>query len=475
MKEKNIKRKVLLVSSSFEDLPWAPEGKTTEASTSYPMGLAYLHSYLESKNIDIRMLPLNRKPYNYCFKKVIEEIENFSPEIVGFQMISSNRVSTYYLIDYIHKNYPKIKLVIGGIHATIMYKQLIERYPFLIAILGEGEITFTELIEEINKRQPNLKKIDGIAFYKNNKVMRTKPRELIKNLDILPFPKHELFFKDKNRFSGCILTSRGCHFSCSFCCLNPEAKRIVRFRSPKNVVDEIEFMIKKFPQMTEIDILDDSFFIDNKRVIEICDEIIKRKIKINFVCSGRVKPISKEMVKKLEQANFKKVMLGLESGDNRILMACHKGINQEDVINAFKLFSKSPINLKTFLIIGLPGENIESIMETSRFIKKIQKIKYISYANFTNILIVYPGTEVYEIAKSKGMINDDFWLSDKEIPIFTAENSHKELKRFGEIVLDNIAFHRIITPKGFKAQFEMIPYLSKYLFKKIIERVKEKL
>jgi len=466
------KKKVLLVSSSFEDLPWAPEGKTTEVSTSYPVGLAYLYSYIESKNIDVKMLPLNRKPFSYCFKKTIEEIENFTPEIIGFQIITSNRVSSYRLIEHIHKNYPKIKLVAGGIHTTIMYKQLIEKYPFLIAVLGEGEKTFVELIEEINKKQPNLKKIDGIAFYKNNKVMRTKPREVIKDLDTLPFPKHELFFKDKSRYSGCIFTSRGCHFSCSFCCLNPETKRIVRFRSPKNVVDEIEFMIKKFPQMKEIDVLDDSFFTDNERVIKICDEIIKRKIKINFVCSGRIKPLSKEMIKKLEQANFKKVMLGLESGDNSILMACHKGINQEDVINAFKLFSKSPINLKTFLIVGLPGENIKTIKETSRFIKKIQKIKYVSYANFTNLLIIYPGTEVYEIAKSKGMIDDEFWLSDKEIPIFTAENSYEELKKFGEIILDNVAFHRIITPKGFKAQFDMIPYLVVYLIKKILERIK---
>lgn len=140
MKE-NPRGRVLLVTSSFEDLPWVPEGKTGEASTSYPIGLAYLHSYLESKNIETRMLPLNRKSFEYCFNRVIKEIEEFSPTIIGFQMITSNRVSSYRLIEYIHENYPKIKLVIGGIHTTIMYKQLIEKYPFLIAVLGEGERT----------------------------------------------------------------------------------------------------------------------------------------------------------------------------------------------------------------------------------------------------------------------------------------------------------------------------------------------
>lgn len=465
------KDKVLLITSSFEDVPLVPASRTSEES-HYPVGLAYLHSYLESKNIDVRTMCMNNNPYEYCFKKTIEMINDFCPDIIGFQILTSNRISTYDLIEYIHEHYPKIKIVTGGIHSTIMFKQLIEKYHFLIAILGEGEITFSELIRELKTNKPNYKKIDGLAFYENNRVVRTKPRKLIENLDDLPFPKHELFFKNSKRFSGCLLTSRGCHFSCSFCCLNPEAKRIVRFRSPKNVVDEIEYMVKNFPQMTEVFIHDDSFFINNQRVIEICDEILKRNIKMEFVCSGRFKPISRELVDKLEQANFKRVLLGLESGDNSILKSCHKGITQDDVINTFNLFSKSKVNLKTFLIVGLPGENIKTIRETAKLVKKLQKIKYASYGNFSNLLMVYPGTEVYEIAKSKGMIDDEFWLSRKEIPIYTVENSYEELNRLGGILLDNICFHRILTLKGFVAQFEMIPYLLKYLLTRIQEKMK---
>lgn len=464
--------KVLLVTSNFENIILGNIGGKTNEESHYPIGLAYLHSYLESKGINTEMLCLNHRSYENCFKEVIEKINTFSPNIIGFQMITANRVSSYRLIEYIHKKYPGIKLVIGGIHSTIMYEQLIEKYPFLIIILGEGEITFLELIKEL-KGKSNLEKIDGLSFYKNG-VKRTNPRKLIEDLDSLPFPKHELFFKNSKRYSGCLLTSRGCPFNCSFCCLNPEAKRMVRFRSPKNVVDEIEYMVNKLPQMTEIFIHDDSFFLDNERVIKICDEIVRRKIKKDFVCSGRIKPISKEMIKKLEEAGFNRVLVGIESGDNGILKSCHKGINQKDIMECFKLFSKSPINLKPFLIVGLPGENIETIKETARFIKKIQKIKYISSGNSCNFLVIYPGTEVYEIAKSKGMINDEFWLSDKEIPIYTAENSRKELNKFGEILINNISFYRIITPKGFIAQFEMMPYITKYILTKIKWMIKTK-
>ncbi len=468
--KKSGRKKVLLITTSFEDLPLVPEGKVSEdfgEQTYYPLGLAYIHSYLESKNMEVETLWLNHKPYKDCYREVIEKIKSFSPDFVGFQMLTCNRVSTYYLIDWIHKNYPKIKIIAGGIHATIMYKQLIEKYPFLIVALGDGEITLFELIKELDKKKPNLKKIDGIAFYKNKKVTRTKPRELIKDLDSLPFPKHEVFFKGSKRWTGSLLSARGCPFACSFCCLNPESKRAVRFRDPIKVVDEIEYMVKKFPQMKELSINDDSFFVDNQRVIDICNEIMRRKIKLDFVCSGRIKPLSAEVVKKLEEANFIRVTLGIESGDNELLRSCHKGINQEDIIKAFKLFSKSKIHLKTYLIVGLPGENLHTINESAKFIKKLQKIKYVSYPRCFNILFVYPGTEVYEIAKSKGFINDDFWLTDKEIPLYTAEHSYAELKKFEEILADNLSFYRIITPRGFKAQFETLPYLMKYLFGRV--------
>ncbi|MFH1503100.1 MAG: radical SAM protein [Candidatus Diapherotrites archaeon] len=472
---KNFKNKVLLITSSFEDL-LTDEGKMTEEwgeETYYPLGLAYIHSYLESKGMEVETLWLNHKPYENCFKEVIDKVKYFAPDVVGFQMLTCNRVSSYYLIEWIHKNYPKIKIVLGGIHSTIMYKQLIEKYPFSITVLGDGEITLFKLIKELNKKSPNLKKIDGIAFYKNNSVIRTKARKLIEDLDSLPFPKHEVFFNYSKRWTGSLLSTRGCPNACSFCCLNPESKRIVRFRDPKKVVDEIEYMINKFPQMKELSINDDSFFVNNQKVIDICNEIIKRKIKMDFVCSGRIKPISKEVVEKLEEANFIRVTLGIESGDDGILKSCHKGINQEDILKAFKLFSKSNIHLKTYLIIGLPGESIETIKETARFIRKLQKIKYVSYPTCFNILFVYPGTEVYEIAKSKGFIDDEFWLADKQIPLYTAENSYEKLKEFEKILADNLSFYRIMTPKGFKAQFETIPYLLKYGFQRIATLLKK--
>lgn len=459
--------KILLITSSFENISLITasenkkEGEKTRDDSHYPLGLAYLHSYLEKKN-QVMTLFLNNRNFQTCFNETIKAIDNFQPDIIGFQIITTNRNSTYSLIKFIHKNYPEIRQLIGGIHATLMYEQLLKKFPFLIAVIGEGEITFDELAKELASSGSNLKKIDGIAYVLNGSVVKTNQRKLIENLDELPFPKHELFF-DEDRTAGCLVTARGCPFNCSFCCLDVLSQRRVRMRSVKNIIEEVELMINKFPRMKGIWIHDDTFFIDNRRVIEFCDEIIKRKIKISFTCSGRMKPLSQEMVYKLEQANFKKVLLGLESGDESILKKCHKMITQVDAINAFKMFAKSKISLTAFLIVGLPGETFETIKETAKFVQKLQKIKYIYYEDCA-ILTIYPGTEICDLAKKAQVINDDFWLTDQPTPLFTLENNQEQLFRFKEILLNSIALPRLFTPAGFVAQFTMLPYIIKYIF-----------
>lgn len=469
-------KKILLISSSFEEVSlinasnYQKKGVKTVETSHYPLGLAYLYSFLETRDYEIEVLFLNNHTEESCFKKVAEKIKEFLPDIVGFQIFTANRISSYFLIEYVHKKYPEIKILFGGIHATLMHEQLITKFPYAIAVLGEGEETFSALIRELEKNKPDINGIEGIVFYTHGKIIKTKEKKLIENLDDLPFPKHEIFFEDKKRKSGCIITSRGCPFNCSFCCLDSISRRRVRLRSAKNVVDEIEMMVKKFPQMERIWIQDDNFFIDNQRVIEICDEIIKRKIKTSFVCSARIKPVSEEMVIRLERANFKKILLGLESGDEGILKKCHKGITQKDAVHAFELFARSKMVVGTFLIVGLPGETMKTVMETARFVQKLQKIKYF-YLSEVSILIIYPGTEVYQIAKTGGLIDDDYWLSDKPTPLFTLEHSQEELFRFKDILLNYVSLDSFLTPAGLVAQFKMIPDVLKYIAgnKKIIK------
>lgn len=445
--------KIIFITASFEDEQRSPE---IQDNSHYPMGLGYLHSFIESKGHHVKTLFLNDYKHEECIDIVIRNVEEQNPDVVGFQILTGNRVSSFRIIEYINNGYPDIKIIIGGIHATVMYKQILDIYPFLTVVLGEGEITTAELIE--NKK--SLKDIDGIAFNNNGNIIKTKERALIENLDDLPFPKHEIFFNETRR-SGCILTSRGCPFSCTFCCLCSISQRKVRYRSILNVVDEIENMIRNFNEMTSVWIHDDSFLLNNNRVIEFCNEIVNRGIKIEFICSGRMKPLNQDMIKAMEMAGFKHVLFGLESGSEKILRTSKKGITKDDAISAFKLFAKSPIKIHPFLIVGLPGETLETVKETIELFQTLQKIKYVFVGDDLGVLFIYPGTEVYEIAKIKGFIDDSYWLTDKNIPFYEAEHSKETLFKFKEMILNHISLGRIFTLAGYTAQKKMIPLIFK--------------
>ncbi|MDD4870670.1 MAG: radical SAM protein [Kiritimatiellae bacterium] len=470
-----MKKKILLLSTSFEEVSLITssadrklEVKCTDSS-HYPLGLGYLHSYLEATGHTVTSLWLNNYQYELCKRRIAETLNRFKPDIVGLQIMTANRVSSYRTIEYIHEQNPDIAIVIGGIHPTIMYRQLIEKYPFSTVVIGEGELTFAELSEKLPDTTANLFNVKGIAFKHAGNIVITEPRELINNLDLLPFPKHEAFF-DPQRNYGCIITSRGCPFACSFCCLKAITRQKIRTRSISNVVDEIEFLIKTFPQIRMLFIHDDTFLLNNSRAMDFCDEIVKRQIKLEFICSSRAKPLSPELIQKLECANFTKILVGLESGDSEILSKCHKGITTNDMINACELFAKSPIEMYIFLIVGLPGETKTTILNTAHFAQRLQKIKYIFYDNVA-ILTVYPGTEVYEIAKRGGMISDDFWLSNKPTPLFTLENSLDQLFEYKELLLNHISMNRFFTFAGFKAQFIMLPNMFFYILRYKIPRI----
>jgi len=466
MRQDTKNNKVLLVSTSVENVitgslnKYDREGMKTDDSSGYPLGLLYLHSNLEKHGYETETLFLNHNSRDYALEKIKENLDNFRPSIVGFQVLTQNRISTFSLIAFINEKYPDIKIVLGGIHATVMYEQIVNKFPYVTIVMGEGEITFIDLIENLINSPKNLSNVNGIAYF-DGTVKLTPPRPLIENLDELPFPKHEIFL-DSGIKCGIVLTARGCPFSCSFCCLDNISRRRIRKRSIAKVMEEIEMMIEKFPHMTSLWIQDDTFFVDIPRVIEFCNEIIKRKIHLNIICSARFKPISQELIDKIEEANFTKIFFGLESGDNEILKKCHKGINQNDILAAFKMFKNKKVTVYAHLIVGLPGETLESVKTTAKFVQKLLRIKYINYSNVYS-LTVYPGTEVYELAKEKKMINDDYWLSDNVTPIYTAEHTTKELDYFKEFLIDSISGIRALsTWSGFTKQFFILPYHLRY-------------
>ena len=414
---------------------------------NYPLGIMYIYSVLEKEKHKVDFLNANNiNEINYLFK-LKEKIDEFKPKIVGFNILSSNRVSTFKSIENILSLYPKIKIILGGVHSSICYEQILRKYPKVIIVIGEGE----ETIKEIASGK-DLDYIKGITYFKNGCYITNEKRELIQDLDSLPFPKHELYFSDK-RTLAYMLTSRGCPYQCSFCCLHAISKRKYRTRSVNNVINEIEYIIKKFPQIKVIEFSDDTFLLDNNRAKLILKQIIKNKYNIKFRCSSRLKPIDKELVHLLEQAGFQEILFGLESGCSKLLSEMHKGITKEDVIESFNILKGSKISTPVFMIVGFKGENKDTIKETVVFLKQLKKIKHFWLLG-VNRLMVYPGTEVWQQYKESKSLTNDFWLGESDIPYNTIEYTDDQLQDLAnEVMLKSMRYWEFI---GLLGSFVMI-------------------
>lgn len=467
--------KVLLVSHSFEENSRA----LYNPNMPYSLGLVYIASFLETKEHEVDILWLDSFGFSYAHKLILSKIDEFKPEVLGIQMFTMNRVSSYRLIEDCSVKYPNMKIVAGGIHASAMPDQIAKRYKNIVVVVGEGEIIFSELLSAFENGH-NLDNIKGLVYWKNGKVVKTGERELNYNLDSLPHPKHEIFFdSEPKRIIAHIITSRGCPFKCSFCCLHIISKRKYRERNINDVISEIVELKNKYPRLKTIQFHDDNFTLNNNRVIDLCKKIIALSLDINFIASGMIKPVSEEMLYYMEKAGFKKLMFGVETGAERLMVNTHKGITKKDTEELFYKLKKHNFLITTFLMLGFPGENEDTVNETISFIKKLQRIRY-NYIVGIGMLWVYPGTEIYQIMKNKNCISDEYWLTDGDVPYFTVELDLNTLKKFESKLLDHLSILRIFTFKGFKYHLLSMPLVilkflmqNKYLIKSIIgERIK---
>lgn len=407
--------KILLICPPSE-IPFTQENQ-------YPLGLLYLASALEKDKHQIVVKDYYKNSWEKVKKKIIRDIKNFSPEVIGLNCMTRNRTSCFKLAELIKKISPQTKIIMGGVHASSLYEQILLNFPVDAIILGEGEISTPKLIKAFEKKTP-IKRIKGIAFKEKNKVKVNKLEEHIKNLDEIAFPKHELCKSVmKKTKTALMITSRGCPYNCIFCSTAEYWGRRWRARSAKNVVDEIEFILTKFPYVENIVFYDDTFILDNKRVIDICEDIIKRGLKFNWTCSGRIDRVSEVMLRKMKKAGCKEIIYGVESGSEKILKVIDKKITKEQIKKTIQITNKVKLKYHTYLMVGNPGETWGTIRETVSFLKELKNLE----VNAVGRLEIYPNTKVYQLAKQQKIIDDSFWLTSKIVPHYTYEHSEDEL------------------------------------------------
>lgn len=407
----------------------------------YGLGRAYLMSYLKSHWHEVSTIPFNFRSDEYYLGELDEQLKTFKPDFVAITMFSVNRVMGYKCVDYIHILHPEIKIVVGGHHASAEPEQLIEKYPFIQVVKGEGEIALLDIVE-------------------GRETGKIVERPLIKDLDSLPFPDHKTFFDaEPGRKSAIILTSRGCPNkpACSFCCLPTVSHATFRKRSAQNVFEEIKWMKETLPNLKIIGIVDDAFTTDHQRVIDLCKLLVENNIKLEYAVSVRVKPVSDEMLYWMDKAGMYWISIGLETGNQKMLDSCHKRVKLEEFIHYFKLAKKYPkLCITTFLMVGLPGETWDTVKETVKFVKKLHQIKYDLVFDVA-IVFVYAGGELEQMMVDSGKHSKRYWVGDGDCPTCTLEHDENTLKEMRRYILYRISFLRVFTPLGFFHQFLNAP------------------
>lgn len=387
------KRRIVLVTSpssfpvTYARSPFFPFSlvPVNIATPLLPLGPAYIASSLEEAGYEVLILDctfMDKK--NFDAEKVKKTVLSLKPDLIGLTALTWTIPSIYDLADTIKKEDSEMPIILGGPHVSALpYRTLIECKSIDGVIIGEGEQTFPIFLKSFfSKGYSNeLKDFKGLAVRHNNRIIGNFEPVYIENLDEIPFPARHLFpvreyikysnnFKAKQKPVASMITSRGCPHKCTFCTrVNNGA--IHRARSPRNVIEEMEDL--KNLGFNEIQIVDDNFTHDRKRVFDICELVKIKNLQLTFslVNGMRIDHVTEEMMNTMYDAGFYSIHFGVESADNRILNNIRKAITIEQVRKAIQIIRKIGYDLNLFFVIGLPGSTIESEEKTLTFIEEM--------------------------------------------------------------------------------------------------------
>jgi radical SAM superfamily enzyme YgiQ (UPF0313 family) len=385
-----------------------------------PLGLGYLSSYLKKSGTDTVIIDGLKE--NLDFRRMINRILDLKPDAVAITCLTAFYNQAVSLSRELKKN--KITTIIGGPHPTFLpYQTLVESQADYV-VCGEGENPLRELIRN-NFRNDNIPGVYSLENLKSERQEIIKAR-LVDNLDELPFPDwaqmnpqdypkapHGAFIRGFP--VGVIITSRGCPYECTFCAAPKFCDRKIRFRTPENVVEEIEYLIKNY-QVKEIHFEDDNFTINADNVKRLCRLLMEKKIKINWACPNGIRAdnVSPELIRLMKESGCYYFAYGIESANPRILKNIKKRESIDTIERAIKMADEAGISTQGFFIFGLPGETASTIEENVNFALS----SGLSRAQFI-ILDVLPGSELWDTLQGKFVPNwekesylEPEWLPD---------------------------------------------------------------
>jgi anaerobic magnesium-protoporphyrin IX monomethyl ester cyclase len=421
-----------------------------------PLGIAYVAAVLEKQHkvciIDsptegwenLQQVDGTKYRVGLKNKEIADRIRRWAPDVVGINIPFSGWSKGAFEVASLVKDIDNgIVTVLDGQHPSARPEECLADPNIDYVVIGEGEITTSELVNTLEKGNTgNLKKIEGIGFIENGRPVITSPRPPIEDLDSLPFPARHLLPMDKyfadvketplrgeiSKPWTTMITTRGCPYDCVFCTVHIVMGKKWRCRSPENVIDEIEQLIRTY-NIKQIDFYDENMTLDKKRMENICDQIVEKKLDIDWYTPNGVRAdtLDLNLLRKMKRSGCKRIRVAPESGVQRVVdQIVKKKQKLTEVEKAVVLAKKVGIKVGCFFVLGLIGETKEDIKATIDYAYKLRKLGADKF--YFSIATPIYGTELYEQAKQGGFLRDNFSYESLaatepqiETPEFTAD------------------------------------------------------
>lgn len=364
-----------------------------------PLGIAYIASALEKKGHEVTIIDANAE--NLGISEILSKLKEFKPDVAGISCNYSPLHNSTLQVAAMIKEEFMIPVIVGGNHATAMSEYLIDHCDDDISIVvrGEGEEIVPRLLEAI---QGNIKldQVNGITYKEDDIVVSTRSAPLVCDLDVLPMPAYHLLPMERYiRYN--IIASRGCPYDCTFCAAHVIFERKVRYRSPKNVVDEIEHLLSKYGKK-HFWFSDDTFTKNTAYLDKLMDEFSERRLDITWSCLTRVNLISKDILSKMKKTGCTYISYGVESGNREMLSRINKKISLSQVRKALQLTREAGLRMYTFFLVGNQEEDWETITDSYELIMDTEP----DGASFA-VVIPLPGTKMWDDLINDGLIDPD--------------------------------------------------------------------
>ncbi|GBE57878.1 (Dimethylallyl)adenosine tRNA methylthiotransferase MiaB [bacterium BMS3Abin01] len=366
-----------------------------------PLGLGYLAACVQQRGHEVALLDLARRRLGA--ESGVRELALLKPDLIGISILSTAYLPAQELIAAIKQKLPSVPLVIGGPHVTAVPDDALKNLGVPLGIIGEAELVFPRVVDALAAGRSPDGELASVCRLVGDEVSCSRRSPFIEDLDSLPFPAWELMdprtYPDlphqllSRKFPvGSVMTSRGCPFDCTFCASTTLWGKRWRTRSPENVVDEIEMLVKDY-QVQEIHFEDDNFTLKRSHAAAICEEMLRRGLDIVWSTPNgvRIDSLDDELLDLMRRSGCYALGFGIESGSQKVLDINHKRLNLEKVAGKVEMVKGHGIETNGFFIIGLPGETVDTIKETVSFALKVP----FDRANF-GLLAPLPGSAIFQ-------------------------------------------------------------------------------